>query len=307
MPAGSLEISIAIPTLDRGEVLVDTLDMLLAQEPVGEILVVDQTAAQPAKINDRLSEWDETGAIRWIRLPQPSIPNAMNVALRAAAFPVVLFLDDDIVPAEGLAAAHLANYRDPEIVAVVGQVIQPWQEPTDIPRPKARGGLWEDLDFPFHSTRRAFVRNCIACNLSVRKEAAISAGGFDERFIGAAYRFETEFCRRLDRTEGKVVFDPEASIRHLKVSSGGVRVYGDGVRRSTVEHSVGDYYYCLSESRGLEAVRFMSYNLFRNGVSRYYLTHPWRLPGYFICHMKSFQMARLLIRERNAKGEFGVK
>jgi GT2 family glycosyltransferase len=291
-------ISIAIPTLDRGAVLVATLASLIADDEVGEILVVDQSPTHPEEIAARLAAWDEGGVIRWIRLPQPSIPRAMNVALREAAGDIVLFLDDDIVPGEGLVRRHLANYTETDVVAVAGQVIQPWQSPQNVPRPERRPGIWEDLDFPFHGTERADVRNCMAGNLSVRRKAALAVGGFDEHFVGAAYRFETEFCRRLTRRGGRVVFDPLASVHHLKAPEGGVRVYGAGATKSRIEHSAGSYYFAYLEAAGWERVRFMSQVFIRATANRYYLTRPWQLPEHLVCQWRSLRLARALYREK---------
>ena len=287
-------VSIAIPTLDRGSILVDTLDILLARAEAEEVLVVDQTASHPPRIAAKLKLLDKEGRIRWIRLERPSIPHAMNVALEAASQDIVLFLDDDIVPSEALASRHFANYADKDVVAVAGQVIQPWQSPADIPRPKRRSGIWEDLDFPFHSTRRATVRSGMAGNLSVRRDAALAAGGFDENFIGAAYRFETEFCRRLTRLHGKIVFDPEASVHHLKAKAGGIRVYGDGVRGSRIEHSVGNYYFAFSESSGLEFLSYLFHSITSTTLSKYYACRPWEIPGHILYQISSIKMARKL-------------
>ena len=85
-------VSIAIPTLDRGSILVDTLDILLASAEAEEILVVDQTASHPPEIAAKLKLLDKEGRIRWVRLERPSIPHAMNVALEAASQDIVLFL-----------------------------------------------------------------------------------------------------------------------------------------------------------------------------------------------------------------------
>ena len=96
---GSLPITIAIPTYRREQVLVDTIESLLRLEPrAGELLVVDQTFDHSPAVSASLAKWSASGEIRWLRLPRPSIPAAMNQGLVSARFAVVLFLDDDIVP-----------------------------------------------------------------------------------------------------------------------------------------------------------------------------------------------------------------
>ena len=69
-------------------------------------------------------------------LPFPSIPRAMNHALLVARYDIVLFLDDDIIPDEGLILAHKELHRatSPENIIVAGRVIQPWQKASTFPR-----------------------------------------------------------------------------------------------------------------------------------------------------------------------------
>jgi hypothetical protein len=61
--------------------------------------------------------------------------------------------------------------------------------------------------------------------MSVRRQEAIAAGGFDENFIGPAQGHENDFAIRLARvTGGKQIYDPAAWIIHLKAPTGGCRI-----------------------------------------------------------------------------------
>src|SRR6185437_13629750 len=95
-------LTVAIPTFNRGKVLVETLRHLLAQEPPpDEILVLDQTPQHAEGIQKLLSTWQSAGAIRRLLLREPSVTKAMNRGLIAATCDHILFLDDDIVPEPG--------------------------------------------------------------------------------------------------------------------------------------------------------------------------------------------------------------
>ncbi|MCU0780282.1 MAG: glycosyltransferase [Akkermansiaceae bacterium] len=273
-------ISIVIPTYRREQVLLDTLDALLRQEPAAaEILVVDQTEGHEPDTTARLAAWDAAGLLRWLRLERPSVTAAMNAGLLAARCPLVLFLDDDIIPGPGLVAAHARNYQDPAVVGVVGQILQPGQSPAEPPARLPLPGIWRDLDFPFNSTQAAEIDNGMAGNLSVRREVALQAGGFDENFRGVAYRFETEFARRLRRVSGgKVRFDPAASLRHLQAARGGTRAYGIPLCSASPAHSVGEYYLAFREGRGWERVSFILWRMFRSVRTRFHLARPWCIP-----------------------------
>src|SRR5258708_5965312 len=211
MTVTASSISIAIPTYNREEVLIESIRMLLQlEDPAREILVVDQTRQHGPAVTQQLEELHATGCIRWIRLERPSIPGAMNTALLEAAGEIVLFLDDDIIPAPGLVAGHAAAYQDRPVDAVVGQILQPGQTPVTHKRPAT--DRIADFDFAFNSVEGCFVSNVIAANLSVRRRRAMEIGGFDENFTTTAYRFETDFAWRLLDADGAVWFEPAASV-----------------------------------------------------------------------------------------------
>lgn len=289
-----IPVSIAIPTFDRGTILVETIRLLLDLDPAAaEILVIDQTLAPPPAVESALTRWNESGAIRWIRLPSPSIPHAMNVGLMAAASPLVLFLDDDIVPDGRLVGAHAAAHGN-GVWAVVGQVLQPGEEPQHHHETTLHRGVLRDLEFRFNHDDEADVQNVMAGNLSVVRSEALAAGGFDENFIGAAYRFETDFARRLLASGGRIRYVPSASIRHLKAPCGGVRAHGDHRATTSPAHSAGDYYFALLHVRAfwLYAWRRLASNL----ATRHHLTHAWLLPAKVIGELRGIVLARRLLR-----------
>ncbi|HEX7153856.1 MAG TPA: glycosyltransferase [Thermoanaerobaculia bacterium] len=283
-------ITIAIPTYNRGAILVETLEKLLAlTPPAEEILIVDQTRAHPPEIEARLGALP----IRWIRLDEPSIPRAMNVALREARTSHVLFLDDDIIASDTLVAAHAAAYS-PGIWAVVGQVLQPGEEPEHFDDATLRRGPIRDLEFQFRHDESCDVQNVMAGNLSVDREKALSIGGFDEQFVYVAYRFESDFALRIVAAGGRIRYEPAATLRHLKAPSGGVRAYGDHRTSTHPAHSVGDYYFALKHLPG-----FWPYALQRlrkNVATRYLLRHPWRMPGKLLGELRGMRLAKRLAK-----------
>lgn len=287
-----MNVSIAIPTYNRGPILVETLPKLFALDPApAEIIVVDQTRELPADIERQLNAWNDEGRIRWIRLPQPSIPGAMNHALRIAAAPVVLFLDDDSEPAiPNLIEEHARPYADRRVAAVVGQVLQPGEVPTDIRR---EGGVDRiaDLNFPFFSIHASDVTNVIACNLSVHRRSAIEVGGFDENFTGTGYRLETDFSWRLADAGHVIRFEPRAAVRHLKASLGGVRSYGNHLRSSAPTHSTGDYYLALMHLRGCRAFGYVARRWRKTILTRFDLTHPWWIPVKVVRELRALRQA----------------
>jgi hypothetical protein len=60
-------------------------------------------------------------------------------------------------------------------------------------------------------------------NHSARVDWIKRIGGYDENYVGWAFREDSDLAIRLWKAGGRVVYDPEASLVHLGVSTGGCR------------------------------------------------------------------------------------
>lgn len=298
-------ISVVIPTYRRGPVLLETLRHLFAlNPPPGEILVVDQTESPDAEVRAALDRWTAEGRIRRIPVSPPSIPRAMNAGLKDAQGTVVLFLDDDVVPQKDLVACHQNAYAEHrEAWAVAGQVIQP-EDANRFTRVRpgtaTSGGsfLEKDLHFDFGGKSPGRVTNVMACHLSVKRQEAMEIGGFDENFIPpVSFRFETEFAKRLAAAGGKIFFDPRASLRHLRESSGGTRTRGGHLTSASPVHGAGAYYYMLRWGRGWNRIGHILKRPFREVCTKFHLTHPWFIPVKFIGELRAIRLAVRLYRQ----------
>lgn len=279
------DLSVVIPTYLRNGVLLDTIRLVEKLDPAPEeILVVDQTPRHSPEAEVDLRRMADAGRIRWLRLDRPSIPRAMNVGLLRAESPIVLFLDDDIVPTPDLVGAHLRAQARSAVVA--GQVLQPGEEPSP-----ADGG-----SFRFSSDRRQWITGLMAGNFSIRRELACALGGMDENFIRAAYRFESEFADRVRASGERILFEPEASIRHLKVPGGGTRAYGEHLRTIRPGHAVGAYYYLLRSRSGRRRVEGVVDRMMSSIRTRHHLARPWWIPVTVVAEVLGFIWALLLLR-----------
>ncbi|WP_297832728.1 glycosyltransferase [Thermomonas sp.] len=281
-----MTLAIVIPSYRRGAVALDSLRALLAlPQPADEILLVDQTRDHPAELAAALQALHDAGQIRWLRLPEPSIPHAMNVGLQQAGSDVVMFLDDDIVPDAQLVAAHRQAQSQGDAL-VAGRVFQPGQHSET---------LREGEPFRFTSDAPANIDEFMGGNFSVRREVALALGGFDENFVGAAYRFEAEFAWRYCRAHGPIHYEPSAIIHHLAIATGGTRAHGHHLRTIKPTHAVGAYYYWLRTRipgwrrqallRPLRAVR-----------TRHHLRRPWWIPLTLLAEARGFALAWQLAR-----------
>ena len=277
-------LTIAIPTYCREQVLVDTLAHLLALQPrAAEILVLDQTAVHEPRTIAALEAWHQGGQIRWERLPEPSIPAAMNQGLLRARQDIVLFLDDDIEPFPDLVAMHASVHREGDAL-VAGRVLQPWD--SDAP------GLWAAKQFA--STEGRESDGFMGGNFSLRRADAIALGGFDENFVRVAYNFEREFAARWRSAGLSIRFVPSAAIRHLKASAGGTRTFGEHLTTLLPAHSVGAYYYLLRAPSATNRIREFVGRPLRAVMTRHHLRRPWWIPVTLVAEIAGMAWALAL-------------
>lgn len=283
--SGISGISVVIPTYGRNQVLLQSIGALLSQmSDHGELIVVDQTRQHDADSERKLQAWHVGGQIEWIRLPAPSVTRAMNQGLLAAKYPVVLFLDDDIDPAPDLVRQHLDCHRRWSGELVAGRVIQPWQE-----------GLPPDPGSSFNSPDAGPRTEFMGGNFSIKREAALAAGGFDENFRFAAYRYEREFAHRLQRRCGRIHYLPGAVIHHLQASRGGVRSFGSHLTTASPGHSQGAYYYLMCSGQGGFG-RILG-RLMRAPITSFHLKKPWYVPLTLIAELRGLWLARRLWKQ----------
>jgi len=282
--------------------LLDTIGCHLEQtDPLpqfDELIVIDQTPSHEPRVMAQLEKWTEDGRIRWIRCVQPHLTRSMNRGLLEAGSDIVLYTDDDVIPAQGWLAAHLeAHLKHPEAWAIVGQILQPGEQAEDIPYQPKGGKLTRYMDFPFRCNKGQHIENAMAGNLSVRRDKALEIGGFDENFPPpVASRFESEFVKRLLRWGGKVWFEPDASLRHLAASAGGTRSKGRHLTSMSPHHGIGDCYFALRSGQGLEKWLYLMRKPFREVSTKFHLRHPWWIPVKLVGEMRAFYQALLLIR-----------
>lgn len=284
--ATPVKLSIIIPTYQRETVLIDTVEYLLKLHPKpSEILLVDQTPRHEEATERRLQELQRGGIVRQIKLEKPSITGAMNIGLRQAHFEVVLFLDDDIIPDANLIAAHLAAHEHGERI-VAGQVLQPGELPLQDEE--------EVEPFQFISGRRQYITELMGGNFSIRRDLALKLGGFDENFVHVAYRFEAEFAERALASGERILFEPHASIRHLKASGGGTRSFGHHLTTVRPSHAVGAYYFLLRSEKVTRRLLCLLSRPFRAVRTKHHFTHPWWIPATLAAEVMGFFWAMFL-------------
>lgn len=272
-----IELSIVIPSLGRKEELYNTISDLSKQSLSKyrwEVIVVIQNEPDIADFIQRCQKWDIN-----LRLYYSSAPNASlarNIGLLESQGDIVLFLDDDLVIENPhYLEAHLNSYKDTTISGVYGQVLDP-----DVPERNTRH-KWSQkkhigwMFFPANYNQRCRVENGTSSNLSVLKNAAIDVGGMDICYEKGAHREESDFCLRLTRKHGLLLFEPLASVIHLGAAKGGCRQWGKNEGLHPMHHIFGEWYFIL---KGIKIGTVKWYQLhYHLGVL--ILRQIWNLPN----------------------------
>jgi GT2 family glycosyltransferase len=294
--------AVAIPTYMREQVLLATIEQVLTQAPrADEILVIDQSTQHEAATTDKLAAWHRQNAIRWVRHSPANLPSARNRAIRETRCDVVLFIDDDVQMDHNLVGAHLRNYADASVAAVAGRVLDAVN-----PTPEERRRSWPTIldcrclamDAP---ERREGIAAVKGGNHSVRVEWARKIGGYDENYLGWAYREDADFAVRLWKAGGMVVFDPEATLTHLRAQRGGCRLQAQGEHLPEWQLSFPASYFAV---RNLFPTIWFWQDVLAFNVRKYVFRkatclRPWRLPWAAGSYLYALCKAVRLSLERN--------
>lgn len=223
----SPKVSVIVPTLDRPEVLLDTLTDLTKQAyRKYEIIVVDQSETTSPLVRRFVNDHPK---IRYIHDDHQGTPLAKNIGAQLATGELLIIVDDDVrIDTPEFLQRHVANYDDPEVGAVAGRVLMEGDPPLASIH---RVGQFVNLGLKeitnFNADFRTEVDHVYGCNQSYRKIVFDQAGGFSKIFKGNAHLEESDLSFRVRRVGFKIVFDPKAVLRHLRYGSGGTRVHDE--------------------------------------------------------------------------------
>jgi GT2 family glycosyltransferase len=138
---------------------------------------------------------------------------------------VLAFIDDDVrIDDSHFLAHHARNYLDPTVAAVCGQELLPPQFATREKASVFSQAFEEAVFFQRETTERREVFHLATCNCSVRRSAWEQVGGLDEAYRGNSYGDDYDLALRMRAAGLKVVFDPLASVKHLQLPLGGLRL-----------------------------------------------------------------------------------
>ncbi|MFO1488358.1 MAG: glycosyltransferase family 2 protein [Verrucomicrobiota bacterium] len=250
-----MRASIIVCTRNRADSIGETLEALSALHYADrELLIVDSSTGEQKTKMERLAQ--ERGA-KYVSEPRRGLSLARNTGIAAASGDIIVFTDDDCIPAPDWLDKKMRAFADPSVWGCTGRVIQHlvggasdlFEEVAGQDLGKERRVFTkQDLEFgpavllanlgkvfAKHMKNHAPVPWCIGhgSSTSFRREAFRQLGGFDDRFGGGAPLKacdDTEMFYRILKSGHAIVYEPEAVVRHKHRLTSDVETSGD-VRR----------------------------------------------------------------------------
>lgn len=198
----SVEVSVVVPTVGRGDLLRRCIDSLLACDPrPDEVVLVDQSDGDAV---DALARELASAGVRAIRSDGRGIALAMNEGIRAARNEAVLVTHDDCTVATNwVAEAQRLMTEDSEQI-VTGRVV-PDGDPEAVPSTK-------DDPNPEDFNADSYPGVLWPANMAVTRSRMLDFGGFDEAFTLAAE--DTDLSYRWLRDGRPLRYRPELVVWH---------------------------------------------------------------------------------------------
>jgi glycosyltransferase involved in cell wall biosynthesis len=135
---------------------------------------------------------------------------ARNRGVQAARGPLVLFIDDDLVPGPELVREHLKVHAQEERIAVIGPLLS-------LPRYRQPWVAWEQAKVErqyaamLRGDWKPSFRQFWTGNASVARDLVLEAGGFDSAYARAE---DIELAARLAQRGVRFRFNPAAGGLH---------------------------------------------------------------------------------------------
>jgi glycosyltransferase involved in cell wall biosynthesis len=218
-------LSVVIPTLNAADTIATQLDALEHQEwsRSWEVLVVDGASTDgTVEVIERYR-----GRLPGLRVieatDKPGQAHALNVGVREARSPAVVFCDADDEVAPGWLAAMGAALEEHDLAGCAAdgnKLNEPWaRDVRDVPPELSQ--LWFPPYTPFAGSG----------GLGVQRRAHELAGGFDESM---PVLFDVEFCVRAQSVGFELVFVPDALIGQARIYA----VYGAYLQKQVKSEDV---------------------------------------------------------------------
>ena len=223
---GRPRLSVIVRSYNRLPALAELLEALVAQDHDSfEVVVIEQTTEAASTDQVRLDELMRDARVRIFRYPPLGGPGARNAGVRRARGDLLVFIDDDDLPASrDWLRRHVANFGVPKCLGVTGQFVD--DGPPYVNMARARRLV---LSFNLLKWQRVYARtdekkrveSLMGGNAAIRRSTLERFGLWDEC---TPIEDEPSLAYRINagkRHDEYLLFDPEPKmIRRLDVPGG---------------------------------------------------------------------------------------
>lgn len=238
-----MELSIIIPTKDRGQLLIETLHnayQAILFLPV-EIIVINDSKTDKIFIP---VEWQNK--VKALDNPKSGVASARNLGASLASASLLLFLDDDMLLQGENIQAILSLHRKYDQCSINLNWIYPPKLINQIKRTQFgrylihygftslkgwnRGNYWSDKEL--------FQTNGITSQcLSIEKESFLRSGGYNEHFPHAGFE-DYDFARAMTKKGLKFYIYPLSTLYHNEADRTSVRPWAARKKRGGITRRV---------------------------------------------------------------------
>jgi len=218
-------ISVVIATRDRAALLIETLEAVALQESPGvpfEVVVVDNGSV------DETSQAVEEASgrlpirINYVYEPRPGKSHALNTAVAVAQGDLLVFTDDDVLPAPGWLGAFVRAMSATGADFATGRILPRWEaDPPSWVSPELYGALsvadGGSERLPLAKGVNSQVMP-MGGNLALTRRVVESIGGWNPDLGSLQGTLRTgedhEFALKMLDAGFKGVYEPDAAVSH---------------------------------------------------------------------------------------------
>lgn len=209
-------IAVVIPTAGRRDTLRACLRRLAAQDDRDfELVLVADALADADRVRGMLDGTPGLPAARLLQADRPGASCARNTGWRATGAPVIVFLDDDVLPDPGLVGAHRAVHDADPAPGTGALGGMRWA--AGLPVTPFMRFIEDGLQFDYGVVEDLEATgwwHLYTCNVSLKRAALAAVGGLDETGFPFGYE-DLDLGRRIDAATGlRLVVARAAGAEH---------------------------------------------------------------------------------------------
>lgn len=208
-----MEVTIVIPTFNRYDALLETLDALtrLDYPPTQwEAIIVDDGSTDDTEA--AVGQWldQHQAPMRYLKQQNAGRSVARNRGAAEAQGRILIFIDNDIIVEPDFIKAHLDMINTNPGCWITGRIIQS-PKLTHTPFGRYRQALFESYMAQYPAASAAETDGMSAANVALPTADFRRLGGFDENLSGPE---DWDLAWRARQTGIRVLYDPRIAVLH---------------------------------------------------------------------------------------------